>query len=354
MAYDEILTKMKTAYRSLAGFDADDASDIGIRLKVLAAELAEYYARLGELEKQILPLTSTGRYLEYHAEAKGIFRKPGVKASGKLRFSRETPAGADIAIPAGIVCAVLGDAQATYVTTEDGKIAAGGTFAEIAAEAEAPGEAGNAAARAINAMITPATGITAVENAAAFTGGAGEEGDDALRERLLFSYKNLSNGTNAAYYYDTAMSHKEVLTANVMPRHRGRGTVDVFIKCATDSAATATASELQEQFNREKEINVDVKVMAATKRAFNIEAEITMKSGYAESNVIANATRAVRDYFYNASIGQTLYRTELGSRISAAEGVATYTLAAPSADYTMTGAQVMDCGSLNISVRAVV
>jgi uncharacterized phage protein gp47/JayE len=344
---------MKTEHRTLAGFDADDASDIGIRLKVLAAELAEFYARLDELEKQIVPLTSTGAYLDFHAEAKGISRKPALKAAGTLRFSRETAAASDIAIPAGIVCAAPGDGQAMYVTTEDARLAAGESFVDIAAEAELPGEAGNAAARAVCVMITPAAGITAVENAAAFTGGAAEEVDEALRERLLFSYGNLSNGTNAAYYYDAAMSHKEVACAKVLPRNRGRGTVDVVIKCASEGASAATVSELQALFDREKEINVDVRVMEASKRAFDVEAEITMKSGYAESDVIANARRAIQDYFDGADIGKTLYRTELGGRISAAPGVATYAMAAPGADYAMTGTQVMGCGSLALSVRAV-
>jgi uncharacterized phage protein gp47/JayE len=354
MAYEEILARMKNEYRALAGFDADDASDIGIRLKALAAELAAFYARLGELEKQIVPLTSTGAYLDCHAEAKGIFRKPALKAAGTLRFSRETAAASDIAIPAGIVCAVSGDGQVMYVTTEDARLPAGESFVDIAAEAELPGEAGNAAARAINVMITPAAGITAVENAAAFTGGAAQEGDEALRERLLFSYANLSNGTNAAYYYDAAMSHKEVTCANVLPRSRGRGTVDVVIKCTGEGVSPATVSELQALFDREKEINVDARVMEASSRAFDVEAEITMRSGYLESEVIANVRRGIQDYFNGAEIGKTLYRTELGGRISAAEGVATYEILEPRADYAMTGTQVMDYGSITLSVRAVV
>jgi uncharacterized phage protein gp47/JayE len=354
MTYDEILTKMKAKYHTLAGLEADDASDIGIRLKVLAAELADFYPQIEELEKQITPLTSTGVYLEYHAQAKGIFRKPGVKAAGTLRFSRETAAGADIAIPAGVVCSISGDDQSTYITTKNGKLAAGKTYVDIDAEAEEPGEIGNAAAGMINVMITPAAGITSVENTAAFAGGAGEESDEALRERLLFSYKNLSNGTNAAYYYDTAMSHGNVAFANVMPRNRGRGTVDVVIKCSNSVLGPKTVSELQNLFNQEKEINVDVYVLEATKKLINNVIEITMKSGCVEKDVINNVKSAIVDYYNSADIGKTMYVTELGSKLNAAEGVATYNIISPAADQAMSGTQVMQYGTVSVTVKAVV
>jgi uncharacterized phage protein gp47/JayE len=287
MTYDDILTQMKTKYRTLAGFDADDASDIGIRLKVLAAELAAYYARLAELEKQIVPLTSTGVYLEYHAEAKGLFRKPGLKATGRLRFSRETAASSEIAIPAGVVCSVSGDEQITYITTAAGKLAAGATYVEIEAEAEEPGVSGNAATRAVKVMITPAAGITKVENPVPFEGGADTESDDSLRGRLLSSYRNLSNGTNAAYYYDIAMSHRNVTSCNVLPRNRGRGTVDVIIACVSTSVNAETIAELQAQMNALKEINVDVLVSAATRRVIDFRVELTAKKGYMPAHLEA-------------------------------------------------------------------
>jgi uncharacterized phage protein gp47/JayE len=354
MTYDEILTKMKAQYSKLAGFNADDASDIGIRLKVLAAELAEFYTRLEELEKQIVPLTSTGVYLEYHAQAKAIFRKPAVKAAGKLRFSRETAASAEIVIPAGVVCSVSGDDPVTYITTADGKLAAGKTYVDIDAEAEYPGVSGNAAANAIKVMITPAAGITAVQNTAAFTGGAEAEGDDSLRERLLFSYKNLSNGTNSAYYYDTAMNHPSVKYAKVLPRNRGRGTVDVVIKCTSISGTAPAVAELQALFDRQKEINVDVRVMAASKASIDTRVEVTRKSEYAESEVKQNVHRAILDFYNSADIGQKMYLTDLGGKINAAEGVATYTITKPTADYTMTGTQVMDYGTVIVDMKAVV
>ncbi len=37
--YESILSRMQDRFQELAGFPADDASDIGIRLKVLAGEL---------------------------------------------------------------------------------------------------------------------------------------------------------------------------------------------------------------------------------------------------------------------------------------------------------------------------
>ena len=38
-SYQEILDRMKEKYKELSGYDADGASDIGIRMQVLAGEV---------------------------------------------------------------------------------------------------------------------------------------------------------------------------------------------------------------------------------------------------------------------------------------------------------------------------
>ena len=45
MTYDEILQAMTEEFTGLAGFSPDGASDIGIRMKVLAAQLYELWLK---------------------------------------------------------------------------------------------------------------------------------------------------------------------------------------------------------------------------------------------------------------------------------------------------------------------
>ena len=81
--YEEILAKMQNKYKELTGTDPDEASDIGIRLKVLAAELLSAYAELNWMKQQMFPHTASGVYLDMHADQRGITRKEGAKATGE-------------------------------------------------------------------------------------------------------------------------------------------------------------------------------------------------------------------------------------------------------------------------------
>ena len=70
-------------------------------------------------------------------------------------------------------------------------------------------------------------GVKSVTNPEVFSGGTEEEGDEALRERVLETFQRLPNGANAAWYEKTAMDHEGVAAAKAIGRARGIGTVDV-------------------------------------------------------------------------------------------------------------------------------
>ena len=97
--YESILSRMQDQFQELAGFPADDASDIGIRLKVLAGELFSACTNLDWLKRQVFPQTAQGIQLDYHAQQRGIQRKSAVRSQGTLEFSREAALLYDVTIP---------------------------------------------------------------------------------------------------------------------------------------------------------------------------------------------------------------------------------------------------------------
>ena len=58
--YETILERMKETFRQEAGFEADDASDVGIRLKVLAGEVFSLLHSVDWLRRQVFPQTAQG------------------------------------------------------------------------------------------------------------------------------------------------------------------------------------------------------------------------------------------------------------------------------------------------------
>ena len=74
------------------------------------------------------------------------------------------------------------------------------------------------------------TEIETVTNREKFTGGCDAETDDELRKRIRDTYINTSNGTNAAYYEQLALTVDGVAKASAIGKARGVGTVNVYVR----------------------------------------------------------------------------------------------------------------------------
>lgn len=352
-SYEEILSLMAARYRELAGFEADSATDIGIRLRVLAQQIHQLLGELEELGVQVFPQTSTGRYLELHAETRGIARKRALPAQGVLRFWRESPAQSDIPIAKGILCATRPDPQVQFETTDTAVLPAGALEVSVPAAAVDAGAQGNVAPGSVCLMVTPAPGISGVGNSEPFAGGVDAEGDDALRARLLRSFSSISNGTNCAFYYDLAMGHEGVASANVLPRHRGRGTVDVVVACHSSAAADEIAAALERDLQHRKEINVDVRVRAAERDITSLAAEISVRDGYDADAVLQACRERIADFVRALGVGAPLLLAQLGGALLEVDGVYNYRLLRPAQDAAPQSDHVVEPGEISVTRMAV-
>lgn len=332
LTYDEILGTMKDKFRELSGAEADDASDVGIRMKVLAGQIFSLVSQSNWLLKQLFPQTAEGKYLDMHAETHAIVRKSVSKATGTLNFSRQTVLQYNVQIPAGTVCGIQGSGK-QFVTTQEAVLQAGTLGVNVPAQAAEGGAEYNAAANTITVMINPPQGIAAVTNTLPFSGGGAEESDESLRKRLLESYGETSNGANAAYYRETALKFDEVASAAVLPRVRGRGTVDVVIKTRSITPSAELISKVTAEIQKNREIGTDVLVRGPAVKKLDVSADISVKNGYILSDVISKCKDAVNEYFGSLQIGDDLLRAALGSIIFSVEGVQNYRINSPTADF---------------------
>lgn len=295
---------MQQKFESLAGYSPDEASDIGIRLKVLAGEICSVCAAVDWLKAQTSAKTATGAQLEMRAGERGLSRKPAAAASGTLTFGRGTALWFGASIPKGTVCASSGVGAARYVTTQDATLPQGGLSVDVPAAAEEAGAAGNANSATVTVLVTPPASIETVTNPAAFTGGEDAESDDSLRARLLANCAAPANGTNAAWYRQAAVACDGIHSANVVPRANGVGTAAVYLggKGAAPSAAQVQA--VSDMLDAAKEINVDVTVRAAGTVA--VDVACTVKNGGAgtDAAMVTACRQAILDYFGGLEVGE--------------------------------------------------
>lgn len=332
VTYEEILEQMQTEFERLTGMQADQASDIGIRLKVLAGQLEEMELKAAYLLRQAFPQTATGDYLDMHAQVRGMERKQAAAAAGALTFSRMLPAQEDIKIPAGTICSTGAVQDIRFVTVQEEILPAGGVRITVPAQALHGGKTGNVAAGAVNVMVTPPQGMETVANLSPFRGGEDSEHDDALRARLLESYRQISNGANAAFYQNIVMGYRDVKKAAVLARARGRGTVDIAVQPRDgvdfESLCQLIAQDLQEK----REIGVDIMVRRAVEIPVLVRAQAELLPGYDWEETGSRVRAAVQSYGEGLEIGAPIILAALGNRIFSVEGIANYKILQPQED----------------------
>lgn len=326
-SYANILERLQSSFFSLTGFSADDASDIGIRLKVLAGELFSLYTELNYVKNQMFVETATGESLDNHAIERGLERKKAVKSKGTLTFTRENALPYDISIPAGTVCCTgSSDDSLRFQTTEDGTLLAGTTSCEVEAESLEGGQDKNVSSGTIGIMVLPPSGIENVTNQSRFSGGTDEESDKELRKRILQSYKNVSNGTNIAFYKNTALKYAGVQSASVIPRARGAGTVDIYVAGRGELVSEELKNTIATDISNLREINVSVQVKDPILLSVSTIIYITVDENYIFSEVKDRCTTAIENYYYSLGIGDPFLVAAIADCVYHTEGVKNYSI----------------------------
>lgn len=340
MTYEEILQKMQNEFEELTGMEADRASDIGIRLKLLAGQLAGLEVRIDYLLRQALPQTADGKYLDMHAALRGMQRRKASCAQGTLSFSRTMQTETDIIIPKGTVCSTGEVQDIRFETLETAVLPKGGRLIDVPAQALESGKSGSVAAGAVSVMITPPQGIEEVTNTAAFRGGEDIEDDASLRARLLESYRRVSNGANKAFYRNAALSDKDVTEAAVLPRVRGNGTVDVVIYCGSNGDYSDVIPRVQADLQEKSEIGVDVLVRRAILAPIMVDIDVEIADGYTYQQVGTQISKTLIAFGEDMAIGEKLRLCDIHKCVLSCEGIDNYKIVSPLQDTEISGDEI--------------
>ena len=196
---DEIRQEMLDEALIQLGPDADlsPTSPITRFINVIALELsvreqmieAAYNAGLFDTAQGI----SLDRVIETYF---GLTRLDAVKSTVTLRWSRSSPAPADIVIPVGSQAAT--ESGLVYETIAAATLAAASQSVDVASRAVEGGLAGNVGSNLIVSIVTPIAGIENVTNPSAAVNGADEEEDQDYRDRAQESGAGRGKATRDA------------------------------------------------------------------------------------------------------------------------------------------------------------
>jgi uncharacterized phage protein gp47/JayE len=258
-----------------------------------ARELAVLRTQLELVYRSGFVETAEGSALDMVVALLGLSRKTRDYASGTVRFFRETPAPADITIPAGTkVSTALPPAPTAgatppaknrpvaFVTTGDRTLRRGQLSVEAAVRAEDKGAPGVVEANTISVIDQTIFGVSGVVNDAPTVFGGAGESDDELRRRARTLAERAGRATPRALM--NALTELSAIKENdvkvVEELQLRPGVVQVFV------AAEPTA---------DLAVAVDEAIQAT--RAAGIKVEHNLRSFLPSAAEAATSTGEVRE-----------------------------------------------------------
>ena len=343
---EEIYREMMDCFARETGMEPDGTGELAVRMYALAAQVYGLYQEAEWTRRQCFPQTATGEDLDKHAFLRGLARQEARPAEGTLQFLVSGPASQDLTIPQGTVAMTAG--LVSFETTQAGVLKAGTNAVEVPARAVRPGAAGNVPAGTVRTMAVAPVGVDGCTNPAAFVGGCGEEGDEALRTRILASYRRLPNGTNAAYYAQEALAVDGVTAVTVLPRNRGLGTVDLYVTGPSGLPSADLLAAVREDLQTKREIGVDLQVLAPAGVKTDVLVTVKVREGMDGVAVRSAVAAALETFFDGTLLGKDLLLARLGQVVYQVDGVENYKFYAPANDLAVAAGQLPVLGTLAV------
>ena len=329
-AYSEEAIYQRMRAMLPADIDSSEGSHVWNFLRPsasLTAELCQF--TLPQVMMTIFPAWSEGEYLDAHAAERGLSRRPAAAATGTLTITG-TP-GEDIPEDSRFSTASSGDRPAVeYATTEDATIEAGGTVS-VPVRCTQTGPIGNTAADTVILVSGRMPAVTGVTNPAAITGGAEEESDDALRERIMAYDRDMNVSFVGSYadYKRWAGAVSGVGSVTVIDAQDGQGTVTLILT-DTDGVPASTAL-CQAVYNaimrpddpeeRPAPVNARLVVRPPDIVPLAVKATVELAAGATLAGVQSAFLHALAEYMPSALEEGEVKYTRVAAVLSATDGV---------------------------------
>lgn len=329
---DEIYARMRAELP--ADIDSSEGSHVWNFLRptaLVAAELCE--SLLPQVIQVIFPDWSYAEFLDGHAKARGLTRRPAVAASGTLTITGTV--GAVIPLGTRFSTAAAGDTAAVeYATTEEVTIGDGGTASAPVTCTEA-GTVGNTGPGTVILVSGRLPAVTDVTNPAAITGGAAEESDESLRERISSYDRNQGNSFvgSLSDYHRWATSVAGVGSASVIDAQDDTGTVTIIVSDTDGNPATEELRQAVYDYimspddpgSRLAPVNATIQVIAPTTLNLVIRATVSLEFDATTTSARNAFLQNLAAYLPTALDEGEVKYTRVAACLSAAEGVSDYT-----------------------------
>ncbi len=314
----------------------------------LALELNNEYAYLDNLAEWFFVTTTSGVYLDRRGAEVNVLREQGATASGPVIFDGQPTS----VIKAGSILQTE-DSSLSYQLSNSVTLGAGGTAGGTVTALET-GSAYNQQAGTALSLVVAVAGVNpqAAVDAAGITGGIDIEADAAYRPRVLARLQQPPQGGAARDYVAWAKLVPGVTRVWVYPKNRGVATVDYafVLDGRAPGSILPTAPDIatvEASIVANYPVHVDSQNVTLTASATAVTIDnLVPASGYTKAQALANSIVSLQALFATATpggatfgdgiplggAGGTTFLEAISDAITQSAGVASFDLAAPTAD----------------------
>ncbi|MFH1860617.1 MAG: baseplate J/gp47 family protein [bacterium] len=204
-------------------------------VEALSREIALLYSQLDRVYLSAFVDTAEGKSLDFVISILGLERRTADHAFGKVTFSRNTPAPADITIPSGTV--VTGADLPNFETIESATLCKGKKEVEVDIRATIAGEKGRVEKeKKLTIMPKPVLGIEKLTNESDIVLGVSDETDAQLRLRAKNLLAGIGKATIDAIKFAAMSQGAKAVIIHEMPQGIP-GEINVVIDCMDDKKA---------------------------------------------------------------------------------------------------------------------
>lgn len=339
-------------YQAQAGIVLAPGQPERLILNAVAYREALLRQSMQDAAVQNLVAFATAPALDYLGELVGVVRQPSAPAVCTIEFTL-VAGHTGIIIPASTRVASA-DGKVYFSTVDDVIVAPGVLTAQVEAFADPSGQIGNGYAIAeIKNILDPQPYVLAAGNIAATVGGADDETDDQLRERIRLAPGSFSTaGSRGAYVFHTKSASTLIL--DVAVTQPTPGTVKVWPLVAGGTTPGGILSLVEAALSDEKvrPLSDTVIVASPTVTDYTISLNVVAYTGQDLTALQSDILAAVNAYKNGKAVklGGDITQGQLIAAALLPGRVYSVAVAAPSADIVIGATAVGNCTSVTVTI----
>lgn len=330
----ELISQERSA---LAGSSALQRSDAEVLARVNAAGSYGRYGHQQYIADQILPDTADEETLRRMARLRlKRDRLPAVAADGAVLFT----GGANAPIDAGVLLQ-RGDGVQFKVVT-------GGPVGALEVAAVDAGQLGNTPAGTVLRLVSPVLGVndTATVAAPGIEGGTEQESIEALRARVIRSYRVIPHGGSKSDYETWALEVPGVTRAWIVRRWMGPGTVAVFFVRDNDVdpiPSEEACADVKAYIEQERPVTAELYVLPPVEKPVQYEIKVSP-----DSSAVRRAVEAelVELHQRESELGAELLLSHIREAVSSAAGERDHEVLSPPGNVTAAANELLTYGGV--------